>query len=96
MTPLIEIFTEKIKSLQINDYESFEQVATHALDKVQMECHRNGIYDLDEKINEIRQVIQNDSRFEVPSAKNLLLSEAEYLDQLITAHKQDWESYQNL
>lgn len=95
MTPMIEVFIDKINNLNLEDYESFERTAIHALNKLQTDCHRSGIYDVDSKISEIRNALLTGSNFESLFLRNQLFSEAEYLDQLITGHQQDWESSQN-
>jgi hypothetical protein len=95
MTPIIEVFIDKINNLNLEDYESFERAAIHALNKLQTECHRSGIYDVDSKVNEIRNALLTGSNFESLFLRNQLFLDAEYLDQLIMAHQQDWESPQN-
>lgn len=91
MTQFIQSFIKKINSLNREDYESFEPMAIHALNKIQSECHQRGIYNVDTKINEMRCLIISGSTLQLLALQSRLLNAAEYIEQLIRIHEQDWE-----
>jgi hypothetical protein len=95
MSEIIETFTNKVRMIGASNPNKYLQSCLELLSEVQNECHRCGMYDIDNKIRSICHELLSATIYDVDGFRTRLLLEAEYLDQLILAHQQDWESPAN-
>lgn len=94
MTPVVRKFISQVSSINESDYGDFMRVANVYLNGLRKDCTRTGIYDLEPKISEMQMYLQFAPSWDVPTTKARLLKDAQYIDEVIMAHKQDWESVQ--
>ncbi len=92
MTAMIEKFCDKIKSIDEYDYGDFMRSANTYLSDLGTECSNQSIGDLKYKLWEIQTYLQFNPSWKIETTRSQILFDAIYLDQLIAAHKQDWES----
>lgn len=85
-------FIKNISSICEDDYGDFMRLANLYL--IQLSKEPVILYDenIRNKISKMKTYLQFRPNWDVKSTREKLLQDALYIDELISAHKQDWES----
>lgn len=95
MTQPIQKFVEQVLLINEPEYGNFARVANVYLCNLQKESERMGLYDLEPKFEEMQSYLQVRHNWNIGDTKTRLLKDALYIDNMLMAHKQDWETAPN-
>ncbi len=91
----IEQFINDINSIDDLDYGDFMRRANLYLNHLN-ENLRPFNQDIKKKLSEMQYYLQFVSNWDVESTRKRIIKDATYIDELLAAHKQDWESVPNM
>lgn len=92
MLECIENFIRKISALTEEDYGDFMRTANLYLNTLRTELAPIKDNNIHRKISEMQSYLQFASNWDVRLTREKLLKDAEYIEDLLYAHIQDWES----
>lgn len=92
MAPTIENFVQSLVAFNDTDYGDFMRESNVHLDHLCREIPPVGDSEINKKLVEMKLYLQYSPNWDIESTRARLIQDAKYLDELINAHNQDWES----
>lgn len=88
----IETFLRKTSMIIENDYGDFMRTENLYLNHLIRNLGLYGDRNINAKLAEMQTYLQFTPNWDVDSTRERLVNDAHYLDDLVQAHRQDWES----
>lgn len=87
-----QMFSKNISEILECDYGDFMRAANGYLNNLRDELHALRDENIDRKLDEMQIYLQFTPTWDIELTKKLLRQDTKYLNELLHAHEQDWES----
>ena len=92
----VELFTNTISSINERDYGDFKRAAQEGFNHLRDSLHAMDDANIKKKLAEMELYLEFAPNWDVDSTIEKLAQDAKYIDELVQAHRQDWESATDL
>ncbi len=92
MDDRIDVFVDEISALHEVDFRNFKRAASGSLARLSEKLVAEGNRNILDKVDEMKRYSQIGPDGDVDLTKIRLINDAKYINDLIKAQKQDWES----
>ena len=92
MNTEVETFVHQVREINEVDYEHFMKKVNHYLLDLMNEMNHYPYEDIRNKLQDMQGYIQFNPNWKVEPIIEKVIQDAQYIDNLLVAHHQDWES----
>lgn len=85
-------FRREVRGLLEHDYGDFMRAANHSLNRLREERQVLGDHNIERRLNRMRTYLLYSPSWDITETRKKLDRDAQYLEDILQGHDQDWES----